>query len=119
MSSLPSVNGKVDERYMELMKKNYWQKKMDQSINLSGFQRILQQTERTNLSQKRPVQEAGHLEVTLNRYLRENPTSSKDFGNKSTKQRGRGEKEKMKTSEFNIYILEKKRAIEKKSAEQS
>ena len=84
-----------------------------------GFQELLRQTERANLSKKRPVQNAGHLEVTLNRYLRENPTSSKEFDNESIKQRGRGEKEKMKTSDFNIHILKKKLAIEKKIAEQS
>ena len=37
MSSLPSLNGKVDEQYMEGMKKNYWQKKSNQSINLPSL----------------------------------------------------------------------------------
>ena len=116
MSYLPNLNDKVDENYMEQMKKNYWQRRTEQSINLSDFQEVMRQTERNNrLSRNQPVQNTGQLEVTLNRYLSQNSTASKMPNNKTTILRGRGEEGKTEIPDFKEYILRKKLAIETKS----
>ena len=116
MSYLPNLNDKVDENYMEQMKKNYWQRRTEQSINLSDFQEVVRQTERKNiLPRNQPVQNTGQLEITLNRYLSQNSTASELPSNKTTKRRGRGEKEKTEIPDFKKYILRKKLAIETNS----